>query len=104
MFGVCSWCRERSRDPTGCVQRVGRVVVCALRAYLLARRGAEAMLGFFGKNEKDGLARLAGILYLLVLPTAGPWYYTSTGLLGADATPEKLEASRGTLELMILLG
>jgi uncharacterized protein DUF4386 len=80
------------------------VVVCALRAYLLARQGAASMFKLFGKNETDGLARLAGILYLLVLPTAGPWYYTSTALLGADATPDKIEASRGTLELMILLG
>ena len=63
------------------------------------------MFNLFGKNETDGLARLAGILYLLVLPTAGPWYYTSTALLGGDAaTLATLEANRTTLELMILLG
>lgn len=63
------------------------------------------MLNLFGKNETDGLARLAGILYLLVLPTAGPWFYTSTALLGGDAaTLASLENARNTLELMILLG
>jgi hypothetical protein len=69
-----------------------------------ARQGG-TMLNLFGKNETDGLARLAGILYLLVLPTAGPWYYMSTALLGGDAaTVANLQSSRNTLELVILLG
>ena len=63
------------------------------------------MLNFLGKNETDRLARLAGILYLLVLPTAGPWYYTSAAMLGGNAaTPTTLEVGRGTLEIVILLG
>ena len=63
------------------------------------------MLNLFGKNETDGLARLAGILYLLVLPTAGPWYYTSAAMLGGNAaTFASLDAGRSTFEIMILLG
>ncbi len=63
------------------------------------------MLSFLGKDDTDRLARLAGILYLLVLPTAGPWYYTSEAMLGGNvATLASLEAGRSTLEVMILLG
>lgn len=63
------------------------------------------MLDFLGKNETDRLARSAGILYLLVLPTAGPWYYTSAAMLGGNAaTLATLEAGRRTLEVVILLG
>lgn len=62
------------------------------------------MRNFLGANETDRLARLAGILYLLVLPTAGPWFYTSTSLLGADATLASLQAAQHTLELVIVLG
>jgi len=63
------------------------------------------VLNFLGRSETDRLARLAGILYLLVLPTAGPWYYTSAAMLGGNAaTLATLGAGRSTLELMILLG
>jgi hypothetical protein len=67
--------------------------------------GERPLLNFLGKSETDRLARLAGILYLLVLPTAGPWYYTSAAMLGGNAaTLATLEAGRRTLEVVILLG
>lgn len=60
---------------------------------------------FGGASESDRLARLAGFLYFLVLPTAGYWFYNSTALLGGDAaTFAGLEAGRSTLELAIVLG
>src|SRR6185295_12952628 len=87
--------RARSAQVLSGGFRAARVSSCAA--------GGGTMFNLFGRNETDGLARLAGILYVLVLPTAGPWYYTSTALL-AGATPEKLEAARSTLGVMILLG
>jgi len=56
-------------------------------------------------NENDRLARLAGALYLLTIPTTGAWYGISQSVLGGDAvTLASLEASRGMLEIAILLG
>jgi hypothetical protein len=56
-------------------------------------------------SETDRLARLAGVLYLLVLPTAGPWFYISAALTGGDAaTLANLQAGRSTLVLAIVLG
>jgi hypothetical protein len=60
---------------------------------------------FGGATEADRLARLAGVLYFLTLPTAGPWFYVSASLLGGDAaTLASLRAARGMLELVIVLG
>jgi hypothetical protein len=56
-------------------------------------------------RESDKLARLAGVLYLLTFPTTGAWYGMSGTVLGGDAvTLASLEASRGMLELAIVLG
>ncbi len=56
-------------------------------------------------SESDKLARLAGALYLLTFPTTGAWYGISGTVLGGDAvTLASLEASRGMLELAIVLG
>jgi len=58
-----------------------------------------------GASESDKLARLAGVLYLLTFPTTGVWYGISATVLGADAvTLASLEASRGMLELAIVVG
>jgi hypothetical protein len=55
--------------------------------------------------ESDKLARLAGALYLLTFPTTGAWYGIGGTLFGGDAvTLAGLEASRGMLELAIILG
>lgn len=63
------------------------------------------MRNLLGNSETDRLARLAGLLYLLVLPTAGPWFYISASLLGGDAaTLASLQAGRDTLVLAIILG
>jgi hypothetical protein len=60
---------------------------------------------FGGSNEADRLARLAGILYLIVLPTAGPWFYVSASLLGGEAaTVARLQAGRSMLEHAIAFG
>ncbi len=56
-------------------------------------------------SESHKLARLAGVLYLLTIPTTGGWYGISATVLGGDAvTLAGVEASRGMLELAILLG
>src|SRR5690606_18523272 len=57
-------------------------------------------------NAADKLARLAGLLYVLALPTSGMWYGISSSLVGADAsaTLENIQASRGLFELAILAG
>jgi Domain of unknown function (DUF4386) len=58
-----------------------------------------------GATGNDRLARLAGILYLLTLPTAGTWFYTSLAQLGGDGiTLSGLNAGRSSLELAIVLG
>ena len=58
-----------------------------------------------GRSESDKLARLAGMLYLLTIPTTGVWYAISSTVLGGDAvTLASLEASRGLLELAIVVG
>jgi hypothetical protein len=55
--------------------------------------------------ESHRLARLAGALYLLTIPTTGAWYGISATVLGGDAvTLASLEASRGLLELAIIVG
>jgi hypothetical protein len=60
---------------------------------------------FGGANETDRLARLAGLLYLVTIPTTGAWYAISGTLLGGDAaTLASLQAGRGMLELAIVLG
>ena len=60
---------------------------------------------FGGANETDRLARLAGLLYLVTIPTTGAWYAISGTLLGGDAaTFASLQAGRGMLELAIVLG
>jgi hypothetical protein len=60
---------------------------------------------FGGSSEVDRLARLAGVLYLIVLPTAGPWFYVSASLLGGDAaTIASLQAARTMLEHAIAFG
>jgi hypothetical protein len=56
-------------------------------------------------SESHKLARLAGVLYLLTIPTTGAWYGISATVLGADTvTLASLEASRRMLEFAILLG
>jgi hypothetical protein len=60
---------------------------------------------FGGSSEADKLARLAGILYLIVLPTAGTWFYVSASLLGNDAaTVEGLRAGSSMLAHAIAFG
>jgi hypothetical protein len=64
-----------------------------------------SLRNFLGASETDRLARWAGLLYFLTLPTAGPWYYMSATLLNGDtATLASLEAGRDSLELVIILG
>ena len=56
-------------------------------------------------SESDKLARLAGALYLLTIPTTGAWYGISATVFGGGAaTLASLQASRGMLELAIILG
>ena len=56
-------------------------------------------------TESHKLARLAGVLYLLTFPTTGAGYGISGTVLGGDAvTLASVAASRGMLELAILLG
>jgi hypothetical protein len=56
-------------------------------------------------SESHKLARLAGLLYVLTFPTTGAWYGIGGTVLGGDAvTLASLQASRGMLELAILLG
>lgn len=58
-----------------------------------------------GRWDTHKLARLAGVLYLLTIPTTGAWYGISGTVLGGQAvTLAALEASRGMLMLAILLG
>jgi hypothetical protein len=55
--------------------------------------------------ESHKLARLAGVLYLLTIPTTGAWYGISSTLFAGDGvTLAALQAGRGSLELAILLG
>lgn len=63
-------------------------------------------LGLAGDtNETDRLARACRLLYLITIPTTGAWYAIGSSLLGSDgATLAGLQASRGTLELAIILG
>ena len=52
------------------------------------------------------LARLAGLLYLILLPTTGLWYGTARSLMAgdADATLAKVQASRKLFEVAIIAG
>jgi hypothetical protein len=60
---------------------------------------------FLGSTESDRLARLAGILYFLVLPTAGAWFQISAPLLGGDgASLTALQSNRFKLEVALALG
>ena len=52
------------------------------------------------------LARLAGLLYLMLLPTTGLWYGTAHSLMAGDAaaTLAKVQASRTLFEVAIVAG
>ena len=52
------------------------------------------------------LARFAGLLYLLLLPTVGLWYGTGRSLMAADAaaTLANIQASRTLFEVAIVVG
>lgn len=52
------------------------------------------------------LARVAGLLYLILLPTTGFWYGTMRSLMGgdADATLAKVQSSRRLFEVAIIAG
>ena len=52
------------------------------------------------------LARLAGLLYLILLPTTGLWYGTGRSLMAGDAaaTLAKVQASRTLFEVAIVAG
>src|SRR5690606_10243056 len=58
-----------------------------------------------GDGDIHRLARLAGVLYLLTIPTTGAWFAISGSLLtGGGATLANLEAGQGMLQLAIVLG
>ena len=52
------------------------------------------------------LARLAGLLYLILLPTTGLWYGTGRSLMAGDAaaTLAKVQSSRTLFEIAIVAG
>ena len=54
----------------------------------------------------DKLARLAGLLYVILLPTTGPAYYSGQLAVAGDAaaTLAYLEANRTLFELAIFVG
>lgn len=55
--------------------------------------------------ESHRLARLAGVLYLLTIPTTGAWYGLSASVLGGESvTLADIAANRGMLEVAIVLG
>jgi hypothetical protein len=102
----------RERGPRGGAREValrsfvGRAALFVRRSRRsVERAGEEALRNLLGTSETDRLARLAGLLYFLTLPTAGPWYYMSAALLGGDVvTLASLQAGRDTLVLAIVLG
>jgi len=57
-------------------------------------------------TSNNKLARLAGLLYLILLPTTGLWYGTARSLMAgdADATLAKVQASRKLFEVAIVAG
>ena len=57
-------------------------------------------------NSADKLARLAGLLYVLAVPTSGMWYGITSSVVGADAaaTLVNIRATRSLFELAILAG
>ena len=57
-------------------------------------------------NSDHKLARLAGLLYLILLPTTGLWYGTGRSLMAGDAaaTLAKIQAGRSLFELAIVAG
>lgn len=61
-----------------------------------------ALFGSMG--ERDKLARLAGLLYLITIPTTGAWYGISASLLSEGVSFAGLQAGRDMLESAILLG
>jgi hypothetical protein len=57
-------------------------------------------------TSNDKLARFAGLLYLVLLPTTGLWYGTGRSLMAGDAAAmlAKVQASRSFFELAIVVG
>ena len=57
-------------------------------------------------TSNDKLARLAGLLYLILWPTTGLWYGTGRSLMTGDAaaTLAHIQASRTLFEVAILAG
>jgi hypothetical protein len=57
-------------------------------------------------NSDDRLARLAGLLYLILLPTTGPAYFSGQAAMAGDAaaTLANIEASRSLFELGTVVG
>jgi hypothetical protein len=57
-------------------------------------------------TPNDKLARLAGLLYVLTLPTTGLWYGITSSLLVSDpaATLANIQASRDLFEVAIVVG
>jgi hypothetical protein len=57
-------------------------------------------------TSNDKLARVAGLLYLILLPTTGLWYGAWRSALAGDAaaTIAKIQVSRTLLELAIVAG
>lgn len=57
-------------------------------------------------TSNDRLARLAGLIYLISLPTTGVWYGVGRSLVAGDAatTLANIQASRALFELVIVAG
>lgn len=57
-------------------------------------------------TSNDKLARLAGLLYLILLPTTGPAYFSGRLAVAGDAAAAlaNLEAGRALFELIIFVG
>src|SRR5712671_7609216 len=57
-------------------------------------------------NSTNKVARLAGLLYLILLPTTGLWYGTWGPLVTGDpgATVAHLQASRTLFEIALIAG
>ena len=54
-------------------------------------------------TSQDKLARLAGLLYLILLPTTGLWYGTGRSLMAGDAAATLAKVS-SALQLLSLTG
>jgi hypothetical protein len=57
-------------------------------------------------TSNNRLARLAGLLYLILLPTSGLWYGSGRSLMagGAAAALAQIQASRTLFEITIVVG